>query len=56
MNSKMKKTYMMPALQVYKADAVDMMALSLQDGNADSGKEVLSKENNDWNFWGDEAE
>ncbi|MBQ9293483.1 MAG: hypothetical protein IJ219_00965 [Bacteroidaceae bacterium] len=50
----MKKTYMMPALQVSEAQAVNMMAVSIQDGNADPGKDVLTKENTDWDFWGDE--
>ena len=47
---------MMPALQVNEAEVVNMMALSLQDGNADPDKEVLTKENGDWDFWGEEAE
>ena len=50
----MKKTYMMPAVQVNEAEVLDMMAVSLQDTNADPGKEVLTKEDNSWDFWGDE--
>lgn len=47
----MKKTYSMPALQVCEAEATNMMAVSLKDGNADPSKEVLTKENDDWNIW-----
>lgn len=47
---------MMPALQVNEAEVINMMAVSLQDGNADPGKPVLTKEDNGWDFWGDEAE
>ena len=50
------KTYMMPALQVNEAEVISMMAVSLLDGGADPDKEVLTKENDDWDFWGDEAE
>ena len=52
----MKKTYLMPAVQVNEAQACSMMAISIQDGTADPGKEVLTKENDDWDFWGDDAE
>ena len=52
----MKKTYMIPALQVNEAQAQNMMAVSILDGSADSGKEVLTKEDDNWDFWGDEAE
>lgn len=50
------KTYIMPALQVNEAEAISMMAISLQDGSADPDKEVLTKENENWDFWGDESE
>lgn len=51
----MKKTYMMPAQQVREAVARTMMALSLQDGNADPNGEVLTKEDDAWGIWdGDE--
>ena len=52
----MKKMYMMPALQVNEAEVQNMMAVSIVDGNADPDKPVLTKENNDWDFWGEEAE
>lgn len=44
----------MPALQVNQAQAQNMMAVSILDGNADPNKEVLTKEDNDWDFWGNE--
>ena len=50
------KTYIIPALQVNEAQAQSMMAVSILDGSADSGKEVLTKEDDNWDFWGDEAE
>ena len=52
----MRKTYMKPALQVAEAEAATMMALSIQGGNADSGEPVLTKEDSDWDLWGDDAE
>ena len=45
---------MMPALQVNEAQASDMMAVSLLNGSADAGKEVLTKEDNSWDIWGDQ--
>ena len=50
------KTYIIPALQVNEAQAQSMMAVSIQNGNADPDKDVLTKEDKDWDFWGDEAE
>ena len=50
------KTYIIHALQVNEAQAHNMMAVSLLDGGADSSKEVLTKEDDNWDFWGDEAE
>lgn len=47
---------MIPALQVNEAHVMNMMAVSILDGSADSGKEVLTKEDDNWDFWGDEAE
>ena len=47
---------MVPALQVNEAEVINMMAVSLQDGNADPGVEVLTKENTNWNLWGDSEE
>ena len=50
----MKKTYMMPALQVNEAQAENMMAVSLIDNNANPNAEVLTKEDNNWEIWSDE--
>ncbi|MBO7137560.1 MAG: hypothetical protein J6V92_03735 [Bacteroidaceae bacterium] len=52
----MRKTYMMPALHVNEAEVINMMAVSLQDGNADPNTEVLTKENVDWDLWADSEE
>lgn len=50
------KTYMKPALQVDEAQVQNMMAVSLEDDNADPDKEVLTKKNEAWEYWDDEAE
>ena len=47
---------MMPAQQVREAEAMTMMALSLQDSNANPNAEVLTKEDDAWGFWEDEEE
>ena len=52
----MKKTYMMPAVQVNEAEVMNMMAVSIQDGNASRNSEVLTKEDVNWNMWGDSEE
>ena len=52
----MKKTYMMPAVQVNEAEVINMMAISLQGGNADPNAEVLTKEDAGWDLWGDNEE
>ena len=50
----MKKTYMMPAVQVNEAEVVNMMAVSLLNDNADPNAEVLTKEDDNWAIWSDE--
>ena len=50
------KTYIMPAMQVNEAEVINMMAVSLMGGSADPNSEVLTKEDQDWDFWGDEEE
>lgn len=50
----MKKLYIVPAMLVNEAEVQNMMAVSIMDGTADPNKEVLTKENADWNVWGDE--
>lgn len=52
----MKKMYLTPELHVNEAQVLNMMAVSLQDGNADPDKPVLTKESDDWDLWDDEAE
>ena len=51
----MKKTYMMPAIQVEQAMAAQMLAESLpiSDTTVD-GSNALTKEDNDWNIWNEE--
>ena len=51
----MKKMYIAPAVEINETMAACMMALSLQTGAADNS-EVLGKEENDWNVWGDDEE
>ena len=50
----MKKRYVMPALQVSEAEANEMMAVSLLNGQANPDAEVLIREDTEWNIWGDE--
>ena len=52
----MNKTYMVHAMQVNEAEVINMMAVSLQDGNADPNAEVLTKENTGWEIWDDNEE
>ena len=52
--SNMKKTYIIPALQVEEALAAQMLAESMpiNDGTVDGGN-ALTKEDNSWNIWED---
>ncbi len=52
----MKKTYLMPALQVEEALAAQMLAESLSiNGNTTvDGGSALTKEDGDWQIWEDE--
>ena len=50
----MKKTYTVPSQFDVELQANNMMAVSLLDGGADPDKEVLTKENDDLDFWDDE--
>ena len=52
----MKKTYLQPATEVVNFEAVNMMALSLNDAPAQSDLEVLTKEENAWDIWAEEEE
>lgn len=51
----MKKIYKMPSQVVCKLQANSIMAISILDGTADPGKDVLGKENTDW-WYDDEGE
>ncbi len=46
----MKKTYIIPAIQAYNVQAMSVIALSIQDGNADNS-DVLTKDKGDWDLW-----
>ena len=50
----MKKKDEVPALQVNEAQVESLMAVSVLSGEADSSKEVLTKEEVDWDLWADE--
>lgn len=53
----MKKEYTAPSQFVCELHAGNaIMQLSLQGGNADGSADVLTKENNNWDFWDDEDE
>ena len=52
----MKKTYIVPSQFDVELQANNMMALSMQGGTADPDKEVLTKENDDLDFWDDEED
>lgn len=53
-SSDMKRTYIMPALQVNEAEVQNIIAVSIQNGNADPSAEVLTKEDAAWEIWGDD--
>lgn len=44
----------MPALQVNEAEVQNIIAVSIQGGNADPSAEVLTKEDAAWEIWGDD--
>lgn len=51
----MKKTYLMPAMQVEEAQAAQMLAESLKISNTTvDGSQALSKEDTSWDIWGEE--
>jgi len=50
----MKKNYIIPALAVQKIEVQNIIALSLQDGKADSS-DALVKSGGDWtDIWGED--
>ena len=52
----MKKTYIMPSQFDVELQANNMMAISMQGGTADPDSPVLTKENDDLDFWDDEED
>lgn len=46
----------MPAVQANEAEVQNIVAVSLLNGNADPNSEVLTKEDNSWDIWGDSEE
>lgn len=54
----MKKTYLMPVMQVEKAEAAQMLAesLTINSGTTVDGSQALTKEDNAWDIWDDDSE
>ena len=50
----MKKSYIYPAIEILFAEVEEMMALSIQNGNA-TEDDALAKSSN-WYIWDDEAD
>ena len=52
----MKKTYIIPALQVNEAQAAQMLAesLTINSNTTVDGGQALTKEDNAWDIWDDE--
>lgn len=52
----MKKTYLVPALQVEEAQAARMLAesLAINSDTTVDGSDALAKEDNSWDIWGAE--
>ncbi|GEM_PF-3163174 len=49
----MKMNYITPAVEVIETVAEQMMALSLQQGEADPTKPILVEEETEFNIWED---
>ncbi|MBO4906682.1 MAG: hypothetical protein J5486_06565 [Bacteroidaceae bacterium] len=50
----MKKTYITPMAEQLQTQVQTMLALSLINENATADGEVLVKEDNNWDIWGEE--
>jgi len=52
----MKKTYLIPAMQVEEAQAAQMLAesLTINSETTVDGSQALTKEDGNWNIWGEE--
>ena len=46
--------YIKPTIKAEEAQATEMMAVSIIQGGTANDSEVLTKENTDWDIWGDE--
>ncbi|MBO7137689.1 MAG: hypothetical protein J6V92_04400 [Bacteroidaceae bacterium] len=47
-------TYIKPSIECLQAECSEIIAVSIISGATADNSEVLSKENNDWDMWGDE--
>ena len=52
----MKKTYLIPAIQVEEAQAAQMLAesLAINTDTTVDGSDALTKEDNSWDIWSEE--
>ena len=52
----MKKTYLIPAMQVEEAQAAQMLAesLAINTDTTVDGSDALTKEDNSWDIWSEE--
>ena len=46
--------YIKPTIKAEEAQATEMMAVSIIQGGTANDSEVVTKENTDWDIWGDE--
>ena len=49
------KKYITPCVEINETEAFEMIALSLLNGNANSDKEVLGR-NDSWNIWNEDED
>lgn len=50
----MKKTYQKPCMEQHRAECSHVVAVSIiTDGKADGSADVMTKESNDWDIWGE---
>ena len=47
-------TYIKPSIESLQAECSEIIAVSIISGASADNSEVLSKENNDWDMWGEE--
>jgi hypothetical protein len=48
------KQYIKPSIESLQAECSEIIAVSIINGKTADDSEVLSKENPDWDMWGDE--